>query len=121
MGALTILITNGVDTVEPILVDGYDARRETRTLLITVLGATSRAVSFRPAGLRTGTLRMLFETHTEASACLDLLCGGAALDLSVSDDSEYDMTFVAINAPSIELDDDTRGVWWAIADFEEVA
>jgi hypothetical protein len=118
---MTVTISNGIDSVSPALVDGFRAARTSRNVLVPILNASSRAVSLRPAGLLTGTLRLFFLNHADAVECLALLAAPGIFTYENTTDSAYDMTFVVPPGElTIELDDTTRLRWWIDAPFEEI-
>ena len=114
-------ITTPTTTYTATLVDGYKAERATRNTIADILGSNDKAVSFRPAALRTGTLRLLFEDYTTAAALhADLSTIQAPATFADTDRPGLGMTFVPVDRIGFELDDATRGLWWVEIAFQEV-
>jgi hypothetical protein len=113
-------ISNADDTLTPLLVEGWQSSRETGTVLHVVLGSNSPAVTVRPARLRTGTLRTLWDDFTVACIVEQALAAGAVWTLADDDRPEIGMTFVVSGAVELELDDETRRIAWVSFEYTEV-
>lgn len=115
-------ITDGVTPLSVIVLTGYEAERDGRNIIHTIIGAPEPSVTLRQAGLRKGALEALVASVADAMA-LDALLA-QALVCSVSDDDvdAIDMDFVVPDGGSItvSLDDDTRARWLVKWDFQEV-
>src|SRR5690606_6363938 len=115
-------ISNGTDTLTPELVDGWEAAREGRTLLHTILGSNSPAVTLRASAPRTGTLRIVVGTDPSLAADIEaMLSAGSLLTLASTERAAVNMTFVVSGEVTTSLDGDTRSVWLIEAEFQEVA
>lgn len=113
-------ITDGTATVTPELIDGYRSERETGNVIhLASDDPANLDVTLRPAGLRTGTLRLLFLTLAAALTAEDMHAGDAVLSLATPNHPGLAMTYVAAGTISVELDD-TRSVWLVEVDFQEV-
>lgn len=89
-----LTITLGTQSVYPELVTGYESRRESGNLLHTILGRTEVDVSFKAAGLRTGSLEVYCADLTTALA-VDALHAQVGV-LHLTDDAQpgLDMHYV---------------------------
>lgn len=117
---MTTSISDGTDTFTATLMDGYTASRPSRNVPHAILGSNAPAVSLRPAGLRTGSLRLLFALHATAVSATALLASGAELTLDDTDFPTINMSFVLDGDVELSLDEDTRSVWWVQFEFQEV-
>lgn len=113
-------ITHSAGVMTPTVVDGYKAARSPRTILHPILGREGDDVTFRPAGLRKGTLRLVFALEADAHAAVAVLATPQVLTL---DDPDINITMsfvVAEDDIAPELDDETRKVWIVSTPFREV-
>lgn len=111
-----------VSTVTPLLVDGYEATRDARTVVHEVAGKTFPDVTLRPAGSRRGRLRMLFATEADATAAYAALSAPRVFMLTEADLPGIEMRFViAAGEMLIGLDDEGRRRWWVEVPFVEVS
>lgn len=121
-----VTITHSAGVLVPKLVEGYVATREVRTVVHTILNSSSPVVSLRPPGLRSGSLRCLFPVQADAVSAFAVLSTPQVLTLHASEVPAVNMTFVVAGSRgsgelSIDLDDETRSVWWITVPFQEVA
>lgn len=115
-------ITHSAGVVTPRLIDGYQARRETRTVVHDVLDRTAPDVTLRAPGPRVGSLRCLFPVQADAIAAFDVLGRREVFVLADADVPTVDMSFVVSGGDlGIELDDETRDLWWLVVPFVEVS
>lgn len=113
-------ISDGVDTVTPILIDGYEATRESRNVVHVIIGTPEPAVTLRPAGPRRGTLTALFATRADALAAEAILAADDVLTFADPDVPSLSMTFVVDGDVTVGLDDETRALWTVAFSFLEV-
>jgi len=113
-------ISDGIITVTPTIIDGYRASARSNNIVRQVVGSSEPAVSFRAAGLRTGSLVCIFETSDDAHDLYALLLEGDQLTFASSDRPEIGMDFVTGDSVDITLDDSTRSVWVVSFDWQEV-
>lgn len=122
-------VTNGVDTFTPTLIDGYESERASATIVHQILNRSAPDVTVRPAGMRTGTLRMVFADSTsdggglgepDSKACEDAHAAGGVFNLISSDRSSIVMSYVPHGRIRRALDDVTRDVWILEVEFHEV-
>lgn len=114
-------ITHASGAIAPTEVDGYAAARTPRTILHPILGREGDDVTFRPAALRKGTLKLVFAAEADAHAAVAVLATPQVLTLN-DPDVEIAMTFVVAEEEILaELDDETRQVWIVSTPFREVS
>lgn len=115
-------ITHDGGVITPTIVDGWSAAREVRTIAHTILGRPDPDVTFRPAGLRAGTLRLVFAAEAAAAAASDALATPQVLTIVDADRSHLAMSFVVTGGDlSVTLDDETRDVWIVEVPYREVS
>lgn len=118
---MSTTVSNGTDTWTALIIDGYEDARAGRNNLIPILGTNERAVFYRPGALRTGSVRVLFESFALASGLRDALAEGETFTLADTDEPDIAMTFVLAGDAALSIEDETRSAWWVEFDFEEVA
>lgn len=116
---MTTLSSAGV-TVQPTQVLGYASTRESRNIIHTILGRPDPDVILAPAGVRTGTLEMLFATLGDALIAEALHAAGRTVTLDDPYLPQLGMTYVASGVIRVELDDESRSLWHVSVDFQEV-
>lgn len=140
---MTEYITDGSETINPTLVLGYESERQARNVVHPILGSQESDVTLRPAGRRTGTLRLFFASGTasgyawvdgyyvpvsdgvdaaeDSKAAEDLHATGEVFTL-VSDLGTVAMSYVVPRGGRIRrsLDEQTRRHWVVEVDFQEV-
>jgi hypothetical protein len=104
----------------PLLVNGFETRRDTRSVLHTVMGRTDPDVTLLPATLRIGTLRLLFDNETDAAEADAMHAQPQVFTFRDSDLSSVDMKYVVSGAVTRSLDDASRSLWTVGVDFQEV-
>jgi hypothetical protein len=143
-------ITHGADTIYPQVVDGWSSTRTRPNRISPIVGSENVSVTARPAGLRRGTLRLIFgdaaatgseyvivdgiivpaddapiNPAEEASRDAELLhaTGTGVFHLSDPDRATLDLYYVVDQDGAItrELDDNTRAVWIVTVAFHEVS
>lgn len=120
---MTNLITRGVDTIEPTIIEGYRSERESRNIVHPILGRAEPDVTLRPSSLRGGSLTLGFESATsedDSKAAEDILGDSGVFALTSSDRSTVDMSFVVVGTPARELEDETRDAWLVVFEYQEV-
>lgn len=119
---MTTTITAGSATITPLLVEGYEATRAGGALVHQILGAAAPDVTLRPAGMRTGTLVLLFSDEAQAHAA-DSALAGAVIAALVDTTRSIGMSFVIPDGQGIALalDATTRNHWHLSVPFQEVA
>jgi hypothetical protein len=104
----------------PVLVTGYEARRETRSVLHNVIGRVDPDVTLLPATLRTGTLRLLYDNEAAAAEAEAMHAQAQVFTFRDDDLSTVGMKYVLSGGLLRTLDDPTRAAWTVAADFQEV-
>lgn len=113
-------ITDGTTVVTPQLILGWEAAQETRNVIHSVIGKAAPDVTLKPAGLRTGTLELLFLTAADALTARTMLT--QALPFLIESDEAFldNFRFVVSGSISSVLEDTTRSLWTISVDFQEV-
>ena len=114
-------LTDGTTTILPVLVDGYAASRESRTILHPIIGSAETAVSLQPAALRSGTLQLLFTTLADAVAAADALAVATVWTLTDDDQASIGMMFVVTDAIEPSLDPESRELGLVSFSFQELS
>jgi len=107
------------ETTEPTLVLGYESSRPASTIVHQRLGGATD-VLVRPAGLRTGTLRLFYYLEYDAAAAEDMLAKAASFTLNETDRYTINMEFVLSGTLTRYLDDQTRDRWVVEVGYQEV-
>lgn len=124
MGQVTTIITHSTGTVIPEVVNGYEASRPVETIVHKIIGRPDPDITLRPAGLRSGTLTLVFATGAAAASAEAALLFPQVLTLSDPDVPEVGMSFIVGpegQASTSTLDLDTQKVWLLELPFQEVA
>jgi hypothetical protein len=117
---MTSIISDGVTTITPLVVDGYESGRESGNIVHRIIGVASPDVTFRPALLRAGTLRLVFPVEADADAAVAFHAAGTVFAFEDSDRPSLAMSYVTSGRISCALDDETRDVWVVSVDYQEV-
>lgn len=112
-------IGNGTTTETPLLVKPYESSRESRNITHSILSTNVKAVSLRPAGLRTGRLEALTASRADAAA-LEAVLAGATLLTYTDSDTSLSMTFILDGVADVKQDTEVLARWWVTFDFTEV-
>jgi hypothetical protein len=111
-----------VHQVSPVAVEGYEAARETSTVIHEIVGAEFPDASIRPAGSRRGRMRLAFATETEAvDAFLALAYVGVFTCTNPTVPGIGMPAFVVAGEDLTIEADDTGAAWWVGMPFVEVA
>jgi hypothetical protein len=113
-------ITLGEVTLTPALVLGFNSSRTAGNVLHTIVGRAGVDVTTKPAGLRSGTLRLLAATLADALSLEWLHAQAGVFSLVDADLPELSMDYVPSGAIRLELDDETRVQWSVEIDYQEV-
>lgn len=106
----------------PEVVDGFEANREARTIVHTILGRSDPDITFRPLGMRAGTLSLVFASGASAAAAENILLSQQVFTLRDSAVPEVGMSFVVADGELVtRLDDGTRKAWIVEVPYREVA
>ena len=117
------ILTSGETVISPTICLSIETRRTAGNIVHDVVGRSDPDVTLRPAGTRTGTLRLGFlGASSEAdSETAELALSGVGVWSILSDERES-LAFSFIVAGRIErvLDDITRDDWIVVVEFREV-
>lgn len=116
---MTSTIVAGQRVSTPLLVTGYQSVRKANNVFNDVLGG-GLDTTLSPAGLRTGTLVLLFANETDAAACEGMHTGTEVLRFNDSDYPSIIMNYVPSGSITRALDDQSRTYWTLSIDFQEV-
>lgn len=89
----TITYPGATEPITPAAIDGYQAARESGTVLHPVVGRESPDVTLAPASLRAGTLVLVFPDRDSAAVAFDAFAQPVAFTLTTATPS-FDMYFV---------------------------
>lgn len=113
-------ISNGTTTLTPTIVDGWESVQATRNVIHDILGNTSPDVTLRPARMRTGTLKTVWETKAQAEAARQLHLTATVFTLTSDVITYITMQYVVAGAVTTTLFDDTRNAWTVDIEYQEV-
>lgn len=120
---MTTTITSGPDSTTPDIVNGYESVRTGQTVFHTVIGRDYPDVTLRPAGLRSGTLRLVYgssDAEVQSANAEALHAAGAVYTLTTDDLGSIGMMYVVNGNVTRTLDPDSLSVWILAVDFQEV-
>jgi hypothetical protein len=114
------VITHDTTTIEPVVVEGYESTREGRNVVHPIIGRAEPDVTLRPANLRTGTLRLVFDDEdASAAAELEHATGGVFAVVS-TERATIEMSYVVAGEIVRGLDEDTSEDWIVTVEYQEV-
>lgn len=143
----TIITAEDGTAIYPTVVDGFESTRQSQNLVRTILGREDPSVAFRPATLRSGTLRLVFASASDGGDGLVIIDGivqslstpaqdgesasaqaeslhasGRKFVLTDTSRASVEMAYVVQQGGQIarSLDSLTRRVWTLTIDFQEV-
>jgi len=105
----------------PEVIDGFESSRRVGNIMHNVLGVEDVDVTYRPAKLRTGTLRMVFASEADALEAELLHANGTEFDIASTERDAIVMSYAVSGDITLTLDDATRDVWVLSVTFQEVA
>ena len=120
MTMATTITTAAGQTTEPVLVLSYETVRNVPTLTHTIIGRGDPDVTLKPAGLRSGTLQLLYATEAEATAAMLVLTVLGTLVLADDDVASVGMTFVVTGDLYSREDEQTHRAWVVSVPYAEV-
>ncbi|MCU1439997.1 MAG: hypothetical protein JWP85_994 [Rhodoglobus sp.] len=118
---MSATITRGATVLSPTLVLGYESSRRSGNIVHKILGREDPDVTFAPAGLRTGTLRIFCLDQTDAIATEALHTEVGVFVLADPEVAGIDMSYVPSGDIRSRLDDRTVTRWVVEIDYQEVA
>lgn len=118
---MSTIITYSGGKIAPEVVNGFEASRSARSLVHTILGRPDPDITFRPAGLRKGTLSLVFANGAAAASAEAALVVPRVFTLVDADVPNVGMSFVVAEGDvESALDLDTQTVWIVRVPFHEV-
>lgn len=114
----TITANNGAGSTVPTAIEGYNPSRESRNVVYDLLDG-GIAVAYVPPRPRSGTLKMLYRSQTDAFTAYNLHAVPTAFTLSSTDLPAIGMTYVLDGALDIDVDAEL-GTWWVSVGYQEV-
>lgn len=114
-------ITRGTTTLNPVDVVGWSMTRPGQSVVHEIIGDSVPDVTTRAPGLRRGTLRTLWQTHTAAlSAAADLAVPGGAWTFTVPERAGLSiLAYVVGDVTEAALVDDSGQAWAVDVDVQE--
>lgn len=104
----------------PLLVTGYSAQRQGRSIVHDTLD-NAIAVVLGPARPRSGSLMLLYAAEAEAHVSQDLHSSGQLLWLAVGARPRLDMRYAVTGTVELVLDEQTRDHWLLTIPYQEVS
>lgn len=118
---MSTIITHSGGVITPAVVNGFESERPARSIVHTILGREDPDVTMRPAGLRKGTLTLVFATGAAGKAAENAMVLPRVFTLTDPDVPEVNMPFVvADGGVTLRLDLDTQEVWTLEVPYSEV-
>jgi hypothetical protein len=114
-------VDTGATIINPILATGYESRRPARNIVHEIFDTTSVDVTLRPAGLRTGTLELLFADEASSKAAEDAIAAAGVMTFGDTDVTTVDMSFIVPAGGDITRTlHDSRTAWLVTFGYHEV-
>lgn len=110
----------GATTITPILVDGFNSDRDSRTLVHAIIGTSTPAVAVQDAGLRTGNATLLFPSLEDAQDAEDSFKLAAVWTYTDPDHAGISMSFVITGQLHTELESQSRDLGIVTFGYQEV-
>lgn len=114
-------ISDGTNSITPLLVTRYEAAQESRNIFHDVIGRADPDVTLRPASTRRGSLELLFENGDDAETARALLAQPKAFTYTDPDLPTAGMRFALDGNLSPALEDETRELWQVTVSYRELA
>jgi hypothetical protein len=120
---MTVTITRdpAVTAITPDLFQGYTTEQTARTNIHALIGTAAPAYDLLPAGLRTGTMTLVFKSRAAAHACRAAHAGVGVFTLRDTDVPDANMAYIVTGTVRIEVDGTTAAAWLVTVGFQEVA
>lgn len=117
---MTISISDGFTTTNPIMVVGYNFAQSSRSIVHDVPGRTDSPVTIFGADSRTGTLELLYSTTAAADAARELLGLPSTFTFADTEQTDLAFSFVVVGDISMEQRSASRRTWVVSVGFREV-
>lgn len=115
-----ITVTHNATSLTPALALGYSWDRPLNNIEHDIIGSSTKAFTFRPAGPRTGTLMFLCLSADDAQQLVTMHADAGLFDIVDSDVPAAAMTYVPVGKMSMDLDPVTATRWVVSIEFREV-
>ncbi len=115
---MSAIITHDAGTITPTAVSSYEAEQAAGNIVHDVLGRAHPDITFRPAGLRTGTLTLTFASAVDANAARLALATGTVFELVAPEQPTIDMAYVVAGTIGTVLGAALE--WTLLVGFQEV-
>lgn len=112
-------ITSSSGTLYPLALSQYSTRRQARTIVHDVLGRSEPDITFRPASLRSGMLRLSFDSASASAAAENVHATGQTFTVVSPVEGVGGMRYVVASG-DIERSYDGNGEWVLMVPFQEV-
>lgn len=119
-GPPTVIVKGDQLIAIPDVMDGFESRRDSQTIVHPILGRPNPDITIRPAMLRTGTLSFVFGSETESFAAEISHAEGGVFKLESSTRDTVQMRYVPVGQITRTLERTTRDTWIVTVDFQEV-
>jgi hypothetical protein len=116
----TNIISSGDIDLVPLVINGYESSRQSGNLVHPIMGRANPDITFRPAMLRTGTLRLVFLDETASKQAEDEHAIARVWQVITPDRLTVEMSYVTNGSIVRTLDDATRDAWIVSIDYQEV-
>lgn len=118
---VTITALDGtLDTVTPVLIDGWAPTARSGNIIHDLLTPGQIAVVLRGDMPRSGNLELLFDDDTDAEDAREILGRPTTFELEDTDRPVVDMTFVRVDTISPAMFDGLRAVWTFSVGYQEI-
>lgn len=119
---MSTTITHAGGIITPSALRGWSASAPINSRVHNILGRPDPDITVRPAGLRRGTLTLVFGTGAEAYAARGVLAVTQPLTLVNSGVAQVSMTFVVATESGGELGEvlGRAGEWTITVPFQEI-
>lgn len=117
---MSTIITHNTGTIAPAVVEGFEAVQSARSIVHTILGRPDPDITYRPAGLRTGTLTLVFASGADAASARAILVVPQVFTISDPDVPEVTMPFVVAGGDISSSLADSRKSWIVTVPYQEV-
>lgn len=115
-----IAVNDGTeDVTSPVLVLGWETKRQSQNIIHDLIGGGIGVTLIRPRP-RSGTLELLYTSEDDAAEALEFHGRETTFSLSDTDRSSVAMTYVVNGECGLALDRDTRDVWVVAVGYQEV-
>lgn len=111
-------ITHEDGTISPDVIEEYEVVQTAGNIIHPILGRADPDVTFRPAGLRTGTLALSFALEADAEDARAAHATGTVFTLIAPDRPTLEMVYVL--AGTLTVGRVAAGRWIVTLEFQEV-